>query len=116
MYIASVYAICVLSRRCKPQMLSDPPHGLDGGLNIFDGAVVVARILRLVGHVGFERLWEPALHHPCEGGDVDNAVVEEMVYLGHFKHNHLAVALNGIPGDGAALFCAVLLHQSYDFL
>ena len=104
------------SRRGDEQMLSDPPQGLDRGLDVVYGAVVVIRILLLVGHEGFEGLREPALHHSGEGGDVNNAVVEEMVNLGHLEHEHLAVALYGIPCDGAGLINAVLLQQLNDFL
>ncbi len=96
-------------------MLSDTPHGLDWRLNIVDGTVVVVGILLLVRLKGFVRLREPPVHHSApvhhsdEGGDVYDAVVEEMVHLGHLEHDHLAIALYGIPDDGAGLFHTVIL-------
>lgn len=90
-------------------MLSDTPHGLDWRLNVVDGTVVVVGILLLVRLKGFVRLREPLVHHSDEGGDVYDAVVEEMVHFGHLEHDHLAIALYGIPGDGAGLFHTVIL-------
>lgn len=98
--------------RLDQQVAADPVHRLNRGLDVVHRAVVVVgRALALVLLPCGEGVGQPAIHHAREARDVDDAVVEEGVDLGHLPLQDLAVALDREAGDGARLLDAVLGQQ-----
>ena len=64
---------------------------------------------------GFVDFWSPAFGEFFEGADVDVAVVEESIQLGHVFDQKPAVLADGVAAQGGRGFGDVFLQKCQNF-